>query len=63
MGVAACGDDDEPSTPSAAAGTEQPAGDLQPIKEFLLAHTESLGGHSRAVVRLRKATRFVAKQR
>ena len=41
LGVAACGGDEEqPETTPAAA--EQPAGDLQPIKDFLLAHTESL---------------------
>jgi hypothetical protein len=40
VGVAACGDDDEPQ-PTAAA--EQPAADLQPVKDFLLEHTERLG--------------------
>jgi hypothetical protein len=40
MGVAACGDDDEPNTTTAAA--EQPADDLQPVKDFLLEHTERL---------------------
>jgi ketosteroid isomerase-like protein len=44
VGVAACGDDEEPKTTSTAA--EQPADDLQPIKDFLLAHTESLGAEA-----------------
>jgi hypothetical protein len=39
VGVAACGDDEEPQ-PTAAA--EQPAADLQPVKDFLLEHTERL---------------------
>ena len=39
VGVAACGDDEEP-TPTPAA--ERPADDLQPIKDFLLEHTERL---------------------
>jgi Imelysin len=43
VGVAACGDDEEPDAPSAAAETQQPADELQPVKDFLLAHTESLG--------------------
>ena len=43
MGVAACGDDEEP-TPAAAA--EQPADDLQPIKDFLLDHTKSLNAEA-----------------
>src|SRR5688500_788002 len=41
MGVAACGDDEEPTQASTAA-EQQPADDLQPVKDFLLAHTESL---------------------
>jgi hypothetical protein len=45
MGVAACGDDEEPNQ-SSAAETEQPASDLQPIKDFLLAHTESLNAEA-----------------
>jgi len=40
MGVAACGDDEEPTTTPTAA--EQPADDLQPVKDFLLEHTEQL---------------------
>jgi len=39
VGVAACGDDEEPTTPAAA---EQPADDLRPVKDFLLEHTERL---------------------
>jgi hypothetical protein len=39
MGVAACGDDDEPTETPAA---ERPADDLQPVKDFLLEHTERL---------------------
>jgi hypothetical protein len=42
VGVAACGDDEDPNTTSTTAETEQPADDLQPIKDFLLAHTETL---------------------
>lgn len=42
VGVAACGDDEESGAPSAAAETERPADDLQAMKDFLLAHTESL---------------------
>jgi hypothetical protein len=40
MGVAACGGDDEEPTPTPAAA--QPADDLQPVKDFLLEHTERL---------------------
>jgi hypothetical protein len=39
VGVAACGDDDEPA---ATAAAERPADDLQPVKDFLLDHTERL---------------------
>ena len=39
VGVAACGDDEEP-TPTPAA--QRPADDLQPVKDFLLEHTERL---------------------
>jgi hypothetical protein len=39
VGAAACGDDEEP-TPTPAA--QQPADDLQPVKDFLLEHTERL---------------------
>ncbi len=46
MGVAACGDDEEPNATSTAAEAQQPAEDLQPIKDFLLAHTESLGAEA-----------------
>src|SRR5829696_7309079 len=41
MGAAACGDDEEPTATPAAA--ERPADDLQPVKDFLVAHTEQLG--------------------
>jgi hypothetical protein len=40
VGVAACGDDEEPKPAPAA---ERSAGDLQPVKDFLLEHTERLG--------------------
>ena len=40
VGVAACGDDEGPRTSTSAA--EQPADDLQPVKDFLLEHTEQL---------------------
>jgi Imelysin len=43
MGVAACGDDEEP-TPTPAA--ERPADDLQPVKDFLLEHTERLNAET-----------------
>jgi hypothetical protein len=39
VGMAACGDDEEPTTSAAA---EQPADDLRPVKDFLLEHTERL---------------------
>jgi len=39
VGVAACGDDEEPTATPAA---ERPADDLQPVKDFLLEHTASL---------------------
>ncbi len=45
VGVAACGDDEEPTRTTSSA-QEQPAEDLQPIKDFLLAHTESLGAEA-----------------
>jgi Imelysin len=45
MGVAACGDDEEPTQASTAA-EQQPADDLQPVKDFLLAHTESLNAEA-----------------
>jgi Imelysin len=38
-GVAACGDDEQP-TPTPAA--QRPADELQPVKDFLLEHTERL---------------------
>src|SRR5919106_413210 len=44
MGVAACGDDEEPTTTPTAA--EQPADDLQPVKDFLLEHTERLSAEA-----------------
>jgi hypothetical protein len=40
VGVTACGGDDEEPTPTPAA--QQPADDLQPVKDFLLEHTERL---------------------
>jgi Imelysin len=39
VGAAACGDDDEPAPTPAA---ERPADDLQPVKDFLLEHTQRL---------------------
>jgi len=42
--VAACGDDEEPNTTSTAAA--QPAEDLQPVKDFLLQHTEQLNAEA-----------------
>jgi hypothetical protein len=44
VGVAACGDDEEPNTTPTAA--EQPADDLQPVKGFLLEHTEQLSAEA-----------------
>jgi hypothetical protein len=44
MGVAACGDDEDPNPTPAAA--EQPADDLQPVKDFLLEHTEQLNAEA-----------------
>ena len=41
LGVTACGDDEQPEAQPAAA---QPADDLQPVKDFLLEHTEQLNG-------------------
>jgi Imelysin len=38
MGAAACGDDDDATTGPA----ERPTADLEPVKDFLLAHTERL---------------------
>jgi hypothetical protein len=49
VGVAACGDDEEPTATPAA---ERPAEDLQPVKDFLLEHTEQL---SADVVKLRES--------
>jgi hypothetical protein len=48
VGVAACGDDEEPTATPAA---ERPAEDLQPLTDFLLEHTEQLNAH---VVKLRE---------
>ena len=45
IAVAACGEDEKAATPAAAG--EQPAGDLQGVKAFLLDHTEQL--HAEAV--------------
>jgi hypothetical protein len=45
MGAAACGDDEEP-TPPASTAAGQGADELQPVKDFLLAHTESLGAEA-----------------
>ncbi len=55
VGVAACGDDEEPTTTPAA---ERPADDLQPVKDFLLEHTEQLNAD---VTKLREgAERYYA---
>src|SRR5215213_746529 len=43
MGATACGDDDEPAAPAAAA---QPADELRPVKDFLLEHTEQLAAEA-----------------
>ena len=43
VGVAACGDDEAPKTTPGAA---QPADDLQPVKDFLLDHTERLSAEA-----------------
>ena len=48
VGVAACGDDEEPTVTPAA---ERPADGLQPVKDFLLEHTEQLNAD---VVKLRE---------
>ena len=42
VGVAACGDDDEPTTPAAPEGSGAARSDLEPVKAFLLDHTEQL---------------------
>ena len=42
FGVAACGDDDDESATAPAATAEQPADELQPVKDFLLEHTAAL---------------------
>ena len=42
VGVAACGDDDEPTTPAATEEAGAAKSDLEPVKAFLLDHTEQL---------------------
>jgi hypothetical protein len=46
VGVAACGDDEEPNATSTTAEQAQPADELQPIKDFLLDHTAALNAEA-----------------
>ena len=46
MGVVACGDDEEPTTPAATEEAGGAASDLEPVKGFLLDHTEQLKGET-----------------
>ncbi len=49
VGVAACGDDDEPTTPAATEQSGAAKSDLEPVKAFLLDHTEQLKTDSAAL--------------
>ena len=49
VGVAACGDDEKTETAAATPAASQPADDLQPVKDFLLEHTEQLNGDAAAL--------------
>ena len=46
MGVAACGDDDEPAESASTPAAESKAADLEPVKAFLLDHTDRLKGET-----------------